>query len=341
MALKNKNIIGADIGASTLQLVNANGRGKITKAISYNLPDGVVSQMKVSTPELLTEAIKAAKREGKISGSKCMLSLGGTDVIIRHLQLPIMNDAQVYQNVVNEISAYLPVNTDNYSIDYSVQNELTSESTTQIKVMVVAVPKASLKMYIDCFKKAGIKVVAIDISENSEEKIIRYMLETKAMPTYNFGVIDLGSETTNITTYLDGHFYVNKVAAIGGDILTTDLAEALGIDALAAKTSKMEDDYFSSNSTAHKAVVDYADQVIFEANRVFDYFSNRNNREVIDKVFLCGGGALLPGLAEYLQKSLDIEVETLEDMMSPIFIKQPVPNCSIFASAVGATFREV
>jgi len=342
MALKNRKIIGADIGAGTLQLVNTNGRGKVTRAVSFELPDGVVSQMQISTPELLIKTIKSAKRVGHISGSKCILSLGGSDVIIRHILLPLMNDAQVYENVISEISAYLPVDTENYSIDYSIQEDAFDASSAQLNVMVVAIPKAPLKMYIDCFKKAGIKVAAIDISENSQEKMIRYLLQSKGELAYNFGVIDLGSETANITTYLNGHFFVNKVAGIGGDILTGDLAGVLGVDALTAESSKKQEDYFSSSSAAQRIVMTYADQIIFEANRVFDYFTNRNNHETIEKVFICGGGALLPGLSDYLQKNLDIEVESLESLMSPIFLKRPVlPNCSIYATAVGATFREV
>jgi type IV pilus assembly protein PilM len=297
--------------------------------------------MRISTPELLTKSIKTAKQAGRISGNKCILSLGGTDVIIRHLLLPMMNDAQIYQNVVNEISAYLPVDTQNYSIDYSVQDDA-SDNPTQIKVMVVAIPKTPLQMYINCFKKAGLKVIAIDISENSQEKMIRYLLQTQGLSDQNFGVIDLGSETANITTYFKGHFFVNKVAQISGSMLTSDIASALGVDALTAESNKREENFFDSSSPAQKAVLSYSDQIVFEANRVFDYFANRNNRTPLDKVFICGGGALLPGLSEYLQSNLDIEVESLEELMQPLFLNQPVlPNHSIYSAAVGATFREV
>ena len=342
MALKNKKIIGADIGAGTLQLVNTNGRGKVTRAVSFDLPDGVVTQMQINTPEILTRTIKSAKRAGAITGSKCCLSLGGKDVIIRHLLLPAMNDAQIYENVINEISAYLPVDTNNYSIDYSIQEESLQESSAQLKVMVVAIPKTPLNLYVDCFKKAGIKVLAIDISENSQEKLVRWLLQERGEPAYNFGIIDLGSETANITTYLNGRFFVNKVAGIGGNILTSDLAEALTMDTLAAEASKKQENYFSSPSPAQGVVMSYADQIIFEANRVFDYFTSRNNRECIEKIFLCGGGAFLPGLTDYLQRNLDIEIELLEGLMSPMFLNGPVlPNYSIFAAAAGATFREV
>ena len=298
--------------------------------------------MQISTPEVLTKTIKSAKRTGGIQGSKCILCLGGTDVIIRHLLLPVMNDAQIYENVISEISAYLPVDTENYSIDYSIQEEASDEASSQLKVMVVAIPKTPLKMYMDCFKKAGMQVAAIDISENSQEKLIRHLLQLKGEPAYNFGVIDMGSETTNITTYLNGRFFVNKVAGIGGNILTDDLADVLSVDALTAEAAKRKENYFLSLSPAQAVVMSYADQIIFEANRVFDYFTNRNNHEILEKVFICGGGASLPGLSDHLQRYLDIEIESLEDLMSPIFSTSPVlPNHAVYAAAVGATFREV
>ena len=342
MALKNKKIIGADIGAGTLQLVSANGRGKMTRAVSYELPSGLVTQMQISSPEVLIKTIKAAKRAGGISGSSCILCLGGSDVIIRHILLPVMNDAQVYENVVSEISAYLPVNTENYSIDYSIEEDNPDRPSSQLKIMVVAIPKAPLKMYMECFKKAGLKVTAIDISENSQEKLIRNLMRSSGQPDYNFGVMDLGSETTNITTYLNGHFFVNKVAGIGGSILTTDLSEALGVDILAAETLKRNENYFTSYSPAQRVVMNYADQIIFEANRVLDYFRNRNSREAIEKVFICGGGSQLPGLAEYLQTNLDVEIESLNTLMAPLFSRPPAAaDNSVFAAAIGATFREV
>jgi type IV pilus assembly protein PilM len=342
MALKNKKIIGADIGAGTLQLVSANGRGKITRAVSYELPSGLVTQMQISSPEVLIKTIKSAKRAGKISGSSCILCLGGSDVIIRHILLPVMNDAQIYENVVSEISAYLPVNTENYSIDYSIEHDNPDRPSSQLKVMVVAIPKAPLKMYMECFKKAGLKVTAIDISENSQEKLIRHLMRSSGQPDYNFGVMDLGSETTNITTYLSGHFFVNKVAGIGGSILTADLSEALEVDILAAETLKRQENYFTSYSPAQKVVANYADQIIFEANRVLDYFRNRNSREAIEKVFICGGGSQLPGLTEYLQTNLDVEIESLNALMAPLFTRPPAASDnSVFAAAIGATFREV
>ena len=94
------------------------------------------------------------------------------------------------------------------------------------------------------------------------------------------------------------------MASIGGNILTSDLANILGLDILSAESSKRQENYFDSYSPAQKAVESYADQIIYEANRVFDYFTNRNNHEIIEKVFLCGGGALMPGLSRIYTKKI-------------------------------------
>lgn len=341
MALKQKTLIGVDVGSSTLQMVNTNGKGRITRAISYELPEGIVTKMQIGTPELLINAIKSAKRAGRISGSKCVLSIGGSDVVIRHLLLPFMNDVQIYENIINEISSYLPVNTENYSIDYSVQEEIIVEGASQIQVMVVAIPKELLKTYIDCFHKAGIKITTIDITENSQGKLMRHLIPKFNDPIDNFGIIDIGAEITNITSYLNGHFFVNKVANIGGTTLTNDLAQALATDYLSAELAKASDDYFDSDISTRTIVCEYADQIIFEAGRVFDYFQSRT-QETIERVFLCGGGALLPGLAEYIQTNIGFEVLTFEEILSPLFTRRPiVPNASIYAAAIGATFREV
>ncbi len=341
MALKQKKIIGIDVGNKTMQMVVSNGAGKIKRAISYELPDGVIAKMRVDTPELFIKAIKTAKKLGHISGDKGILTLGGTEVIIRHLLLPLMDDAQIYENVKNEISSYLPVDVENFSVDYSIQEEIILENVNQIKVIVVAIPKEPLATYMECFKKAGIRIVSIDITENSEEKIVRYLLPTFDEPPVNFGIIDIGAETTNITTYLDGRFFVNKVANIGGAALTNNLAATLDVDTLAAETSKLGENFFESTASTRAIVTDFADEIIFESSRVFDYFKSRNQLS-IERVFLCGGGSVLEGLTEYLQSNINIEVSTFEEIMAPMFLKRPIiPNCATYTAAVGATFREV
>ncbi len=345
MALKQQKIVGIDIGAHSIQMVSGTGKGTVSKVISVDLPDRVVTNMQISVPDLLTQALKQAKKSGRISGSKCALCLGGSDVIIRHLVLPYMNDEQIYQNVINEISSYLPVDTTKYSIDYSVQEAIATEGATQLKVMVVAISKELLKDYINVLKNAGLKVVYVDIMENAQEKLIRILAPRLTFPTPNFAIMDIGSETTNITAYQNGRFFVNKVVNSGGNQLSERMAERLNIDLLTAEATKRTTDLLShqGDPDGHMVVAEFVDQLVFEAIRVFDYFKSRNASESIDQLFLCGGTSMLPGIKHYIEDSLHMNITLLEDMMPMLFAAHGAQNInySLFAGAIGATFREV
>jgi type IV pilus assembly protein PilM len=120
LSLIIKNIIGLDIGAERIKIVKS-GHGAIRKAGWAVVPEGVIKQSRIESKELLTETIKSIKKNARIGNGSCALCLSGSETIIRHITLPQMNQDQIYQNVIREISGYLPANQERYNIDYRVQ----------------------------------------------------------------------------------------------------------------------------------------------------------------------------------------------------------------------------
>lgn len=345
MAIRQQKIIGIDIGSNTVQMAAGTGRGTISHAISVEIPDGVISKLQILVPEVLASTIREAKAKGRMPGRHCSLSLGGTAVIIRHITLPFMNDDQIYQNVVNEISTYLPIDTEKYSIDYSVQRPSAGDAPNTVKVMVVAIQKDLLQSYINVLSAAGFKVAYIDITENTHEKLIRAVAPSLKIPSGNFGILDIGADTTNITAYLNGNFYVNKVAPLGGKKMSEELAARLNIDTLSAQKILQTEHILGNRSqfpTENMVVSDVLEQIMFEAVRVFDYFKSRNNQIGIQNVYVCGGVSLMPGFAGYCEDNLHISVTPFQNILSLLFERATKGiNYALFAGAAGATFREV
>lgn len=346
MALKQQRIIAVDIGTDSVQMVSSNGKGQIVQANSVKIPEGVISGMKVIVPEKMAEVLKKAKKKGRHAGNQCVLCLGGTEVFIRNVVLPYMNDDQIYQNVVKEIATYLPVDVSNYIVDYSARLTTTMEGVQQVMAMVVAVPKEIVTSYIDIFKSAGLKIERIDILENAYEKLIRAMIPADDERTRNFAVLDVGAEVTSIATYSTGHYFINKVIPTGGKMLTQSIAEAMNTDFMSAEKMKRistsllnpEDDPIMA-----QLIRDHYDQIIFDATRVFGYYLSRNNQVGISHIYLCGGASQMTGFAEYFENSLHVETEYLSDVIAEMFRPElkGLANFGMFASAAGATFREV
>lgn len=346
MALKQQKLIAVDIGSSTIKMVQSNGKGKISKMVTTKLPEGVVINMKILAPDILSDTLKTAKRQGKLSGSRCVLCISGSNIIIRHIIMPMMSEEQIYQNVLSEIATYLPIDTSKYSIDYSVQEIKHEGRISQLRVMVVAVPKDLVNSYISALNKAGLKPVRIDILENCIEKLFRAVSKSLETPLINFGVIDIGSITTNISTYANGKYFVNKVITVGGSTLNKDIVEALEIDAVNSEELKISsntliDEY--SNRELAPIVRGVIDKIIYDAVRVFEYFKSRNNQTSIDKVFLCGGSSKLKGLSSYVEDNLHIETVSINEIVKLLIEQKSSEETDYeqYAAAIGATYREV
>jgi type IV pilus assembly protein PilM len=335
LPIQRRKIIGVDIGSSAVKVVyNAGPRN--WKAGMALLPDGVMTSNQINSTKLLANTVKKAMMAGKMSKGKAALCLAGSDVIIRHTVLPRMNAEQLKQNVIDEISSYLAVDPAQYVIDYKVQDVLTEGSAIQYKIMIVAVPKNIIAPYIQALSQAGLKVISVDVAANSKEKLVNHLAENVG----NFAVIDLGMNASIVDTYLNGRFFVSKTSSTSLNTATTALAKALDSDPLKALDLILAMD---PDPACKQAISDYIDQVLYDVARVTDYFRSRNQLAQVDKVFICGGGAKIPGVLQIMQEKLNIPVEDLNTLLTAVFSKKVDSRLrlSSFASAAGVTLMEV
>jgi type IV pilus assembly protein PilM len=335
LPIQRRNITGVDIGSSAVKLVHCTGvRGwKIGIAL---LPEGVIAGNQINSTKLLASAVKKAQAAGHIGGGNAALCLSGTDVIIRHTVLPKMSADQLKQNVIDEISGYLAVDPALYTIDYKVQDIMTEGGAVQYKVMIVAVPKNIIAPYIQALSLAGLKVVSVDVAANAKEKLVNLLTGRPG----SFAVLDLGMSTSVIDTFMNGRFFVSKSITTGLNTATATLAKALDTDQLRALEMIMGMD---PDPACRQTVNDYLDQVLNDVVRVTDYFRSRNQMTAVDQVFICGGGARIPGIVQMIQERMNIPVRDICGLLSSVLASREEigPRLSAYTSAAGATLMEV
>lgn len=296
------------------------------------LPDGVMSGNYINSVKLLANTVKRAQAAGRISSGSAALCVGGADVIIRNTVMPAMNPAQLKQNVIDEISGYLAVDPAMYVIDYKVQDVLTDGGATQFKLMIVAVPRNIVEPHIHALRVAGFKVVAVDVAANAREKLVGYLSEQKN----DYAVIDMGMSDTEIDTYQGSRFFVSKSSSVGLNHATQALAKALETDQLRALDMIMDGD---PSTQCRQAVNDYADQVLYDALRVTDYFRSRNQSKPVEQVYLCGAGARIPGMQQLIEDRMGLPVSDIASLAAPA--RGDRTRLTMFAAAAGAALMEV
>lgn len=349
MSVKQQpNIVSVDVGQHSMSMVFTTGNGVISKASSVKLQEGVIQNMRLRSPDLLISSIQEAKRSGKINGKNCVLCLGGREVIIRYFKLPRMNESHLYQNVVSELSSYLPFTEDNYTIDYCVKDIVQEDGATQYNVMAVALHNDVIIPYIEAFKGAGMKVVKVDIKENSHEKLIKALSARNIHTSGNFCIIDIGGSTTTISSYLDGSFFINNTMAYGGNNFTEAIAKLYKIDNIQAEDRKIQV-ASKSYSEQDKEIIEimnvFFERILNEATKVLEFFKKENGNQSINEIYICGGSSVIAGIAGYIEASTDISTNEMRDVIKGMFtsrlIQQGNMSLELFGAAVGATYREV
>lgn len=340
MPLQKKAIIGIDIGSSQVKMVQTNTNGEVIRWGMGHVPKGLVHQGKIEAIEPLVDTLRKIIKENKFKGRKCALCFSGSDIIIRELRLPVMTEQQIELNIQYELSEYLPLDPRRYSIEYRVLDTVEEQDTASMRVMVVAAPRESLRVYMDILKKAGLKPVYIDISSNVREKLLRYALPSSSQ--HHLCVVDVGASMTKISLYHNGIYFTNKMTPVCGQQMTAMLSRHLQIDELSAERWKMNHHYMESevDDNLRLHIISYLEQLVQEVSRVVAYYQNRNYQSEVERIYLMGGGSLLRGLPEYLEEHLGIKVSYINELLLSFDHKQEVAQNGVFlADAVGTTLR--
>ena len=346
MAIKNTPAISIDIGHSNLKIIQTGSDGRILRFAVHKMPEGCVDDLNIFSEDALIRSLRTARRTAKIPSGKCTLVLCGSDIIIRHFTLPILPEKELYQNVLNEISGYLPVNPEKYLIDYKIVGKIQEDGIDMYRILITALHKRIVNGYKRALRSAGFNVTIIDTCENAREKLLRFNNSVDAGFSIEDGVciLDLGTKYTRVTIYHNGYYYISSVLKRSSQGITDVIAQNSGKDMLLSETIKREVDFLGAphNNAELKAAVAYeVDSLMYEVTRVFDYYKNRTKRAV-KTIYLSGGGSLLPGLRNYIQKHINVPVRFASDL---IISKKTSKNVDVkgFAfllNAYAATFRE-
>lgn len=343
----NKPMIGIDIGSSFIKMVQMKKNNKVVRWGMELIPDGMINQGRIEVSAQLAEVIKRTASKNKIKGNHCSVCLSSSELIVRELKLPEMNENQIIENIKHEITSFLPLNHEEYCIDYKVLEYMPSEddSPGKLRILVAAVPNNIVQTYINTLKKAKLKVAYVDVIPNIAGKLAKWirMNHNNDENFNNIGIVDFGARTTDIIIIKDGNYFIHKSIANGGDYLTSHIADKLHIDHMEAEAFKRKVNFFENNfqNNACEYVKTFIDYLITDIERTIEFFKNRNSQKGVERIYVMGGGSLLKGLPMYMTEHLLVEVSPLSDEMQQ-FKKGNNYDVEVaaFSQAIGATMRE-
>ncbi|MCX7872202.1 MAG: pilus assembly protein PilM [Verrucomicrobiae bacterium] len=240
-------IVGIDLGGRTTKAVLIQSKGEGYSFLNYTIQDAPIYEKNI-TADLLGEHLKSVLNKLSCKTRKVNLTISGNDSIVRVVDLPQMAVSDMRLMLKHGSKTYLQQDLPDYVFDCYVipsqfvpLKQVESEKKASAQKLRVVVGGAK-RSFVDEFQ-AGAKIAGITIENLVPEIICPINAFEYAQPEIFqnsvVALVDIGFKNCSISILVKGELVLNRMVNMGGDKLTSSLAESMGITYAEAESIKI------------------------------------------------------------------------------------------------------
>jgi type IV pilus assembly protein PilM len=296
--------IGLDIGSSSIRAVEVR-RTKDEYALSnfgqVPLPAGTVAGGVIQDPGAVTAALKQLWAACKFGTKHVSLGVTSPQLVVREMSVANLPAKEMHQALPFQVKDALPLAVERSLLDFYPLEAPGSEPT--VRGLLIAMPKDAVLAAVEAAEKAGLHVDGVDLASFA---LLRAASRLDAQVE---AIVDVGAEVTSVVVHVDGEPLIVRTVPRGGSEITESMATRLGVPVEEAEVIKCRFGLHGDDDPATSdAALDAIRPLVSELRSSFTYLASGERQKQVTRIALCGGSALMPGLAEHLQSQLNLRV---------------------------------
>ena len=306
-AKTRERVIAIDLGGRATKAVYLQRRGEGFSLVNFAILEAPIYE-KTLSPELLGEHLKSVTRALDAGRTRQVtLSVGVTDAVFRQVEIPFMPLADMRLMLKFNSKNYLQQDLSDHVFDccfapggpssQAAEGSKPSGDSKKHKVIVTAARKQLLGELETAAKAAGLvadQVVPGLIGPANAFELAEPEIFAKEV----VALVDIGFKNTSITILDSGELILNRVVGIGGDHITSGLAETMGVGYTEAENIKV-----GMPSEVQQSLESLLNPLGRELRASIDFFENQRDKTV-SQIFISGGSAR----SEHIIQALHIEL---------------------------------
>jgi len=324
---KKNQYLSIDIGNKNIKIVNGRLNNQKLEILQYDIletPINSISDGKIINLKNIVGIIQESIEKVKIKSDKLLLTITGTGVITRDIQIPKGTDSEIASIIEFEAQQYFPVDLSNYILDFKVLEEIVNVDGIFYKVLLVAVPIKQAEEHMKIADLLKLNIEAIDLPANCISKFIigNDFLKPKDESLVDlpkeFAVLDIGAETTGVCIYGNNKLKFNRILLNGSSDIDKQISYEFNCDIKESESNKifkariddeaekweLVGDILKISQISKEIIIKHIEDIA----RFFEFYNSRTSSNVIKKIYLCGGGSKLQGLDSFLSNYFSVPV---------------------------------
>jgi len=360
---------GLDITDTSLKIAKLKKKGKLFSLTSFlkeKIETGIIEEGEIKNEDDLAKIIKESLK--KVRGEKLktnyvVVSLPEEKAFLEVIQMPKMKEEELRQAVYFEAENYIPLPIDQVYLDFQIIQPI-YDHLDHLDLLIAALPKKTVDPYVNVLKKANLQPQVLEIESLA---ICRALIRNGISP-HPLLIIDLGENRVGFIVFSGYSLRFSSILPISGRQFSQAISQALKIDFEKSEEIKVKYGLAKQyhlkikNGTEleiepgkiFEILLPYLNDLVSQIKKYVDYYRTHithehlpPNGKSLEKILLCGGGANLKGITEFLASELKIPVELANPwtniLETPI---KEIPQLTFeeslsFATALGLALRGV
>jgi type IV pilus assembly protein PilM len=305
---EGKNLIGVDIGSSSIKVCQIKETRKTYSLVSFGyapLPPQAIVDGQVMDGNTVADTLQQIWRAARINQKEVSLGVSGQSAIIRKITVPMMTSEELEEQIQWEAEQHIPFDIKDVHVDYQVLRRNPEQS--QMDLLLVAAKRDQINDYAQLARDARLKPIVCDIDAFSIQNLFELSRGLPADQTV--ALINVGANLTSLNIVANGVSAFTREIANGGHAISEQIQKQLGIPFELAEALKCGTTETPAPPQVAQIIESATDGIAAEIQRSLDFFMATSGDGDIARIYVTGGTSKIPSLAVAIERRARVPVE--------------------------------
>jgi type IV pilus assembly protein PilM len=311
---REENYLSVDIGSSSIKVIEVRTGSDRLEVLNWGVlptPSGAIQSNMVNETERVAEALRGLLTSRGIHARKAITAVPGPAVMIKRVTLPSQSAAEIENTIMLEAGNFIPEELENVNLDYQLIEQ--REESKQVEVLLAAAKKDIVSSYAETLRIAGLSPLVVDVDYFALDNM--YELNYDPVIDQVVALVNIGARYSSINILKSGRSTFTGDVPVGGRDITEALTRDLGVSAEEAEQLKFGEAGKVDPEQLSMALGPAVDSLIEEIHYALSFFWTAATDERIDVLYVSGGAARTPELAQRLAERTEAPVEIADPLL--------------------------
>ena len=324
MAKKIQHVWGVEIGQSALKGMRCHLEGEqvVTDVFDFVEYPKILSQPEAEPDLLVADALQQFLSRNDLRGATIGVSVPGQSGLAKFFKPPPVEVKKIGDIVRYEAKQQIPFDLNDVIWDFQQMEGAQIEDgyALDCEVGLFAMKRDAVFRSMKPYKENSMDVDLVQLAPMSIYNMIAHDRYSERMSTEAFDpdspqksivVLSIGTDASDLIV-TNGFRVWQRSIPIGGNHFTRQLTKDLKLTFAKAEHLKRNAMQADDPKLVFQAMRPVFNDMVTEIQRSLNFFKTLNKKSDLESMLLLGNTAKLPGLQQFLNKNLGMEVEILD-----------------------------